>query len=164
MARSKARSKSPARTRKVKSAPTSKAATVKPWWGKLSIWRVFLLLLGVGLADRIVSLEAQASYQDRRIGLHQGKTEARWLYFFISHVYDQVLNPWHWDEPMRGKALEQCQFDKTHKVVDVGAGTGFTSTGVCGFLTSCKSQLTMLDQSTAQLAQAKKKKVLAVIE
>ena len=84
-------------------------------------------------------------------------------YFQFDYIcFSEVLNPWHWDEPMRKQALDQCHFEPSHKVVDVGAGTGFTSEGVCGYLKegNCGEQLTMLDQSTAQLAQAKKKKIL----
>eukprot|EP00937_MAST-01D_sp_MAST-1D-sp2_P003203 g3203.t1 len=127
---------------------------------KPSFARVATALLLVGAAERLGSLSAQDGFQARRLGFHQGKTEARWLYFFISHIYDNVLNPWHWDEPMREQALAHANIQPGHLAVDVGAGTGFTSAGVAAKLTNPAAQLTMLDQSDAQLMQARKKRAL----
>ena len=42
------------------------------------------------------STQSAADKTVRRLGLHQDKSQAYWLYFFIGHIYDQYLNPWHW--------------------------------------------------------------------
>ena len=67
-----------------------------------------------------------------------------------SRSYDNVLNPWHWTAEMRDQALEFADLQSGHSAIDVGAGTGFTSVGVIGRV----RELTMLDQSRAQLSKA----------
>jgi MPBQ/MSBQ methyltransferase len=94
----------------------------------------------------------------KRLGFHQGKTEAKWLYFFIAHVYDAVLNPWHWTTAMRDTALNGVDgnlFDLKSglRVCDVGAGTGFTSIGVLNAGVR-PNDLSMLDQSPQQRSKA----------
>ena len=88
------------------------------------------LLLGMGLAALLHQREPDGDGSVRRLGFHQGKDEAFMLYFFISHFYDHVLNPWHWDIPMRDEALSHGDFRPGLKTVDVGAGTGFNTMGV----------------------------------
>ena len=56
---------------------------------------VFLSLFTIGVLDRLGTVSSAGI---RRLGAHQGKEEAYWLYFFISHGYDSILNPWHWTE------------------------------------------------------------------
>ena len=102
--------------------------------------------------------DAQTCEGIKRLGFHQGKTEAKWLYFFIAHIYDRVLNPWHWTEAMRDAALNGVAgnaygLKAGFEVCDVGAGTGFTSIGVLGKGVAA-SQLTMLDQSPQQRSKA----------
>ena len=72
------------------------------------------------LAQSIAHLEPSVA------GLHQGKTEAYLLYFFIAHVYDNILNPWHWTPDMREASLSSGDFGLRSGLVvaDVGAGTG----------------------------------------
>jgi SAM-dependent methyltransferase len=102
-------------------------------------------------------------------GLHQGKNEAFMLYFFIAHIYDNFLNPWHWTDEMRTASLTSGSFDlgPNLTVADVGAGTGFTTIGVLqqGVL---PSNVMMLDQSPQQLSKARAKQELqglaAIIE
>ena len=94
----------------------------------------------------------------KRLGFHQGKTEAKWLYFFIAHIYDAVLNPWHWTDAMRDAALGGVEGNtfglaKGMRVCDVGAGTGFTSIGVLNSGVAARD-LTMLDQSPQQRSKA----------
>jgi MPBQ/MSBQ methyltransferase len=115
-----------------------------------------LALLAVGVFDHLYATQSNADTTVRRLGLHQDKSQAYWLYFFIAHIYDGVLNPWHWTEGMRTQALVHADLQKHHVAIDVGAGTGFTSTGVIQQV----GKLTMLDQSHAQLSKAAKKPVL----
>lgn len=114
---------------------------------------LLLLLLAVGVLDHFYATSSGADSTVRRLGLHQDKSQAYWLYFFIAHIYDGVLNPWHWTEAMRDQALVHADLQKTHEAIDVGAGTGFTSIGVIGKVKS----LTMVDQSHAQLSKAAQK-------
>ena len=60
-----------------------------------------LLLLAVGIVDHLYAATSAADPTVRRLGLHQDKSQAYWLYFFIAHIYDGVLNPWHWTEQVR---------------------------------------------------------------
>jgi MPBQ/MSBQ methyltransferase len=116
-----------------------------------------LVLLAVGLLDHLYATTSAADSTVRRLGLHQDKSQAYWLYFFIAHVYDSVLNPWHWTEAMRDEALRHADLQPHHTAIDVGAGTGFTSIGVIREV----QKLTMLDQSHAQLSKAARKPELA---
>jgi len=92
-------------------------------------------------------------------GLIQHKKEAFWFYRFVSIWYDSFINPFFWDEAMREQALELAKLNSGDLVtLDAGAGTGFTTTGI---VTKIQPQkITMLDQSTHQLAKAKEKEVL----
>lgn len=94
----------------------------------------------------------------RRQGLHQGKNEAYFLYFFIAHVYDNFLNPWHWNEEMRASSLTSGDFGLGPglKVADVGCGTGFTTIGVVEQGVAA-ADIHMLDQSPQQLSKARVK-------
>ena len=53
----------------------------------------------------------------------QHKSEAFWFYRYLSIVYDSVVNPPHWNEEMREKALVPAQLAAGQTVVDVGGGT-----------------------------------------
>lgn len=94
----------------------------------------------------------------RRQGLHQGKNEAYFLYFFIAHIYDGILNPWHWTAEMRASSLSSGDFGLAAglKVADVGCGTGFTTIGVTEQGVKA-ADIHMLDQSHAQLSKARVK-------
>lgn len=118
----------------------------------------FLIVVAIGILDRLFSSVSTADSTVRRLGLHQDKEQAYWLYFFIAHIYDNILNPWHWTEAMRDQALVHADLCSECTVIDVGAGTGFTSIGV---MRKGVSQLTMVDQSHAQLSKAAKKPELA---
>ncbi|KAJ4967554.1 hypothetical protein NE237_019403 [Protea cynaroides] len=89
----------------------------------------------------------------------QHKKEAVWFYGIISIFYDTILNPPHYTEDMREEALEPLDLnDRNLIVVDVGGGTGFTTTGVVKHVDA--KNVTILDQSPHQLAKAKKKEQL----
>ena len=94
--------------------------------------------------------------------LIQHKNEAYWFYRFLSIFYDKHVNPFFWNVPMRTKALELGNFQpESLKVVDVGAGTGFTTEGVVQLIKP--NNVTMLDQSPHQLKFAKQKDSLAQV-
>ena len=69
--------------------------------------------------------------------------------------YDKNVNPFFWNEPMRTESLKLGKFETNLKVVDVGAGTGFTTEGIVKQVNP--ENVTMLDQSPHQLGFAKKK-------
>ncbi|MEA2180646.1 MAG: methyltransferase [Solirubrobacteraceae bacterium] len=89
----------------------------------------------------------------------QHKREAYWFYFVVSRVYDRWVNPLFWTAAMRSQALELARLGPGLDVVDVGAGTGFTTEGIVEH--ADPSRVTLLDQSPHQLAQARRKPALA---
>eukprot|EP00040_Diaphanoeca_grandis_P017624 m.92273 g.92273 ORF g.92273 m.92273 type:complete len:663 (+) comp26534_c0_seq1:103-2091(+) len=127
----------------------------------MGILKVFAILLVIGVVDVFIldginhDPVAAPDVGVHRVGLHQGKNEAYFLYFFIAHIYDNILNPWHWTEEMRQEALTSGDFglEQGMKVADVGCGTGFTTIGVTeqGVLAA---DIHMLDQSPQQLSKA----------
>lgn len=93
----------------------------------------------------------------------QHKREAYWFYRFLSIFYDRWINPLFWTEPMRDRALDQAGLDaRDLDVLDVGAGTGFTTAGIVARVDPAR--VTMLDQSPHQLARARAKPALAACE
>src|SRR4051794_16901981 len=107
--------------------------------------------------------------RDRRGGVPAGlvgvrfiqhKTEAYWFYRVVSLGYDRFINPLFWTEPMRDAALALARLDRADlDVVDVGAGTGFTTSGIVRAV--APERVTMIDQSPHQLARARRKSALA---
>src|SRR3954452_8099582 len=94
------------------------------------------------------------------MGLIQHKREAYWFYRFLSLGYDRWVNPLFWTPPMRARALEAARLDAPGlDVLDVGAGTGFTTEGIVERVDPAR--VTMLDQSPHQLAKARRKPALA---
>ena len=94
------------------------------------------------------------------MALIQHKREAYWFYRFLSLGYDRWVNPLFWTPRMRDAALEPARLDDPGlKVLDAGAGTGFTTEGIVRHVHP--SSVTMLDQSPHQLARARAKPALA---
>src|SRR4051812_39755224 len=90
----------------------------------------------------------------------QHKAEAYWFYRVVSLGYDRWINPLFWTEAMRDEALAVAQLDRPDlDVVDVGAGTGFTTTGILRRGVA-PEHVTMIDQSPHQLARARRKRTL----
>jgi MPBQ/MSBQ methyltransferase len=90
------------------------------------------------------------------VGLIQHKREAYWFYRFLSLGYDRWVNPLFWTPEMRAQALAAAGLDETDlTVVDVGAGTGFTTEGIVASIDA--ANVTMLDQSPHQLARSRVK-------
>src|SRR3954451_1417428 len=89
--------------------------------------------------------------------LIQHKREAYWFYRFLSLWYDRWVNPLFWTPSMRAVALEEARLEPGLSVVDVGAGTGFTTEGIV----ATGAAVTMLDQSPHQLARSRSKPALA---
>jgi len=90
------------------------------------------------------------------MGLVQHKHEAYWFYKWMSTIYDNYVNPFFWNTAMRSEAMQLAKLDRPDlKVIDVGAGTGFSTLGI---IEKVQPQyVTMLDQSPDQLAKAKDK-------
>jgi MPBQ/MSBQ methyltransferase len=95
------------------------------------------------------------------VRLIQHKKEAYWFYRFLSALYDRWVNPLFWTPRMRDEALRLAQLERSHEVVDVGAGTGFATEGIVAAVSP--TNVTMLDQSPHQLARAARKPVLAQV-
>jgi MPBQ/MSBQ methyltransferase len=90
----------------------------------------------------------------------QHKAEAYWFYRVVSLGYDRWINPLFWTEAMRDEALAVARLDRPDlDVVDVGAGTGFTTTGILRRGVA-PERVTMIDQSPHQLARARRKRAL----
>jgi MPBQ/MSBQ methyltransferase len=97
------------------------------------------------------------------VRLLQHKTEAYWFYRVLSLVYDRWVNPLFWTPAMREAALAHGALDAPDvRVVDVGAGTGFTTEGIVRAVPA--DRVTMVDQSPHQLARARGKPALAACE
>src|ERR671917_729381 len=64
-----------------------------------------------------------------------------------------------WTAPMRTAALELARLDGELRVLDVGAGTGFSSEGIVEHVSA--ASVTLLDQSPDQLRRAGRKPALA---
>src|SRR5215218_6662697 len=97
-----------------------------------------------------------------RMGLIQHKREAYWFYRFLSLGYDRWVNPLFWTSAMRAVALEEAGLEPGQKVLDAGAGTGFTTEGIVARVNA--ADVTMLDQSPHQLARSRAKPALADCE
>jgi MPBQ/MSBQ methyltransferase len=92
----------------------------------------------------------------------QDKAEAYWFYSVVAQGYDGWINPLFWTENMREQALSIAQLAPGQDVVDVGAGTGFTTTGIVARADA--GRVVMVDQSPHQLAKARRKPQLAAVE
>lgn len=94
--------------------------------------------------------------------LIQHKREAFWFYRFLSLGYDRWVNPLFWTAEMRALALEEARLAPGLRVLDAGAGTGFTTEGIVARVEA--AGVTMLDQSPHQLARSRSKPALADCE
>jgi MPBQ/MSBQ methyltransferase len=93
----------------------------------------------------------------------QHKAEAYWFYRVVSLGYDRWINPLFWTEAMRDEALAIAALDEPDlDVVDVGAGTGFTTAGILKRGVA-PARVTMIDQSPHQLARARRKRSLDAV-
>jgi MPBQ/MSBQ methyltransferase len=90
----------------------------------------------------------------------QHKREAYWFYRVLSPLYDRWVNPMFWTPAMRAAALELARLDDRElRMLDVGAGTGFSSEGIVEHVDA--ASVTLLDQSPDQLRRAGRKPPLA---
>ncbi len=83
------------------------------------------------------------------MGILEDKSNARLFYKYLSTVYDRV-NRFNWTEEMRSEALSWLEFDGDDRVLDVGCGTGFGTTG----LLEHADDVHGLDQSIHQMEKA----------
>src|ERR671930_1401828 len=92
----------------------------------------------------------------------QHKAEAYWFYRVVSLGYDRWINPLFWTDAMRDEALALAALDRPDlDVADVGAGTGFTTSGIVARV--APERVTMIDQSPHQLARAERKAALDAV-
>src|ERR687895_117244 len=90
----------------------------------------------------------------------QHKREAYWFYRVLSPLYDRWVNPMFWTPTMRSAALELARLsDEDLRLLDVGAGTGFSTEGIVEHVDA--ASVTLLDQSPDQLRRAGRKPALA---
>src|SRR3954452_5435487 len=101
-------------------------------------------------------------YRAQAMRLIQHKREAYWFYRFLSLGYDRWVNPLFWTPAMRASALDEAALERGLKVLDAGAGTGFTTEGIVARVDA--GGLAMLDQSPHQLARSRTKPALAECE
>jgi len=112
--------------------------------------------------SKIFTRPTQEDGQKSKIPMRlvQHKKEAYWFYRFLSFFYDDYVNPFFWTEKMREESLDLVDWeDGQLRVVDVGAGTGFTTQGI--IKRARAASVTLIDQSPHQLAKAKAKADLA---
>src|SRR3954454_9949726 len=114
---------------------------------------------GAWSRSRRAASDPTSSYGAQPMRLIQHKREAFWFYRFLSLWYDRWVNPLFWTEPMRALALEEARLEPGVSVVDVGAGTGFTTAGIVAHVRA--SDVTMLDDSPHQLKRSRAKPELA---
>lgn len=91
----------------------------------------------------------------------QHKREAYWFYRYLSRFYDRLVNPLFWTEGMRERALAIGKWagGEALTVVDVGAGTGFTTLGIASRVPA--RNITCVDQSHHQMERAMERPELA---
>lgn len=85
----------------------------------------------------------------------QHKNEAFWFYRFLSIIYDYLLYLCGGDYVRDASIVPADLCSRDLKVVDVGGGTGYTTSGIVMFVDA--KNVTILDQSPHQLAKAKEK-------
>ncbi|MFU8866585.1 methyltransferase domain-containing protein [Natronococcus sp.] len=83
------------------------------------------------------------------MGVLENKARARLFYKYLSTVYDRI-NPFIWNEQMRGEALALLELEPESTVLDVGCGTGFATEGLLEHV----DEVYAIDQSEHQLEQA----------
>ncbi|MDG5777584.1 methyltransferase domain-containing protein [Haloarculaceae archaeon H-GB2-1] len=83
------------------------------------------------------------------MGILENKARARLFYKYLSKIYDQI-NPFIWNEEMRGEALGLLDIDAGDRVLDVGCGTGFGTAGLLQYTDDVHA----LDQSVHQMEKA----------
>lgn len=86
------------------------------------------------------------------MGVLEDKARARLFYKYLSKIYDRI-NPFIWNEAMRGQALSMLDISETDRVLDVGCGTGFATEGLLEHTTDVHG----LDQSPHQMEKARRK-------
>jgi len=90
----------------------------------------------------------------------KNKKRARLFYHYFSYIYDRV-NPLFYSKGMRDLVISQARLSNDKKVLEVGAGTGFTTEGILEKIP--RRNLTSLDQCKNMIRQARKKFDLSFI-
>ena len=77
-----------------------------------------LCLLVVGVLDHLFATQSSADSTVRRLGLHQDKSQAYWLYFFIAHIYDGIQASC---AAARVAAYVTCMYLSAHLLASISA-------------------------------------------
>ncbi len=117
------------------------------------------LLLGITSLLAFALLTKEKSQKHKRIGDHAcpfltDKKMALAYYDILSSVYD-VLNPSFYTLSMREEMVKLIDNDQPMRVLDVGCGTGYTTTGILRLRQVCEA--IGIDQNNRQLQKAARK-------
>lgn len=85
------------------------------------------------------------------MGIFEDKRRARTLYRYFSKIYDGV-NPIFYSEGMRKQVVNLARVEEGSKVVEVGCGTGFTTSEIVS--TVSEENVTAVDLTPEQMRKA----------
>lgn len=85
------------------------------------------------------------------MGIFEDKKRARTLYRYFSKIYDGV-NPIFYSEEMRKLVVELARVEEGSKVIEVGCGTGFTTSEITS--TVGEENVTAVDLTPEQMWKA----------
>ncbi len=88
------------------------------------------------------------------MGFLEDKKRARYFYKYFSKIYDFV-NPFFYSDEMRKKVVDMAKLKNEDKVVEVGCGTGFTTTEIVKRVG--EKRVTAVDLTPEQMIKAVKK-------
>jgi len=95
----------------------------------------------------------QPDYAQRTIGFLADKQRALNFYRIFSVAYD-ILNPYLYTDAMRDELVSQIKIGVDLRVLDVGCGTGYTTSGILSRRDVC--EVVGLDMNPVQLNRAAK--------
>lgn len=85
------------------------------------------------------------------MGILEDKKRARIFYRYFSKIYDRV-NPIFYSEEMRKKVVDMAELDDDSLVLEVGCGTGFTTTEIVNRIG--EENVVALDLTPEQMVKA----------
>ena len=88
------------------------------------------------------------------MGILEDKKRARLFYRYFSKIYDKV-NPIFYSDEMREKVVEMANLSRDDLVLEIGCGTGFTTTGIVNVVG--EKNVVALDLTPEQMNKAVKR-------